>query len=125
MITAREERERMKSKRKKARKDFEPEPSPVWVEENNMLKPSPFFSHWWQQVAQLRFGDKERWLQVAQDLGYILSNGEPIGFEYDPSLARASLGIAEKMPLFKSEGNAESYKTLRKLLLMERRHSGK
>jgi len=114
----------MKNGHKLTRKDFELEPSPVWVEENNVLKPSPFFNRWWQQVAQQRFGDKERWLEVAQNLGYVWWNGDPIGFGYDPIMARVSLGIPEGMPLVNQTQNSESYQQLRSWLLTERREHG-
>jgi len=114
----------MKNGHKLTHKDFELEPSAVWVEENNMLKPSPFFIRWWQQVAQQRFGDKERWLEVAQNLGYVWWNGDPIGFDYDPLTVRASLGIPEGMPLVSETENAESYQRLRSWLLSERRRYG-
>lgn len=114
----------MKKGLKLRHKDFELEPSAVWVEENNMLKPSPFFIRWWQQVAQQRFGDKERWLEVAQNLGYVWWNGDPIGFDYDPLMARTSLGIPEGMPLMSETENTNSYKELMSWLLSERRDHG-
>lgn len=114
----------MRSRRKLTRKDFEFEPSPVWIEENNVVMPGPFFLRWWQQVAQQRFGDKQRWLEVAQDLGYVWMNGDPIGFDYNPVTARASLGIHEGMPLVSTTENTDSYKQLMSWLLSERREHG-
>ena len=114
----------MRNRRKLTRKDFEPEPSPVWIEEDGVLKPSPFFLRWWQQVAQRRFGDKERWLEVAQNLGYVWWNGDPIGFDYDPLVTRASLGIPKCMPLVSETQNTDCYQRLRSWLLSERSEHG-
>lgn len=114
----------MRRRRKLTRKDFEPEPSAVWTEENNVVMPTPFFLRWWQRVAQRRFSNKERWLEVAQELGYVARNGEAIGFDYDPLVARASLGIPEHMPLMREAENSDSYKGLMTWLLSERREHG-
>jgi len=85
-----------------------------------MLMPSPFFLNWWQQVAQIRYGDKQRCIDVAKELGYVSKDGEPLGFEYDPVMARSSLGIPEGMPLVNESESPECYQRLRSWLLSER-----
>lgn len=117
-------RHRMLSKRRLNPRDFEPEPSPVWLEDGGTLKPTEFFLRWWQQVAEKRFGDKELCFEAAQSLGYVWHNGDPIRFDYNRTLARASLGLPEEMPLVNETDNPESYQRLRARLLSERRTHG-
>ena len=109
-------------------KDLELEPDPVWVVEDNMIKPSPFFLKWWQRVAEQHFGQKGRWLDIAIELDYVgpvydpeaeKTYLEPLGFDYDPALARSSLGIPNNMPLVTQAGNLEAYQQLWDWLLKE------
>ena len=100
----------------KTRKDFEPLPDPVWVTTEMGIEPSPFFKNWWQNVAEQRFRDRERWLDAAIQLGYVWRYREPntgqihhdlIGFDYDPVLYRNSLNIPEDMPLVRQDNSRQ------------------
>ena len=91
----------MKKKKTKPR-DFQLLPDPVWKEEDGMIMPTPFFLVWWQKIAERKYGDKERWLDAASELGYIAKlydseaskyYHEAVGFGYEPSEYRVSLGI--------------------------------
>ena len=42
---------------KKSRSEWDSDDSPVWVVEDNMIKPSPYFLKWWQDVSTMRYGD--------------------------------------------------------------------
>lgn len=92
-------------------KDIQLLPDPVWVEEDNCLKPTPFFLGWWQAVAERRFGDNSRWLDAAVELGYVYPkvSPDPYGislaprrFEHDPALMRESLGLPTNTILVKA-----------------------
>lgn len=106
-------------KRKHTTSDWEPEQDPVWILEENMLKPSPFFLQWWQRTAELKYGTRDRWLDIAVELGYVTRlidsasdqiYYEPIGFDYDPELVRNTLGIPEEMPItYYKKSNREGY----------------
>ncbi|MFC1964818.1 hypothetical protein ACFLWG_02295 [Chloroflexota bacterium] len=114
-------------KRKKTYKDFEFLPDPVWTEVDGVIKPTPFFLSWWQDVAERRFGDRERWLDAAIELGYIIkfydkeigtSCYDLMGFDYNPALYRASLNISEDMPLVSQNDRcSEDYQRLWQRLL--------
>lgn len=125
---------KMKKRRKVTTKDMELLPDPVWIVEDSGIKPSRFFLRWWQRVAERRFSDKERWLDAAWELGYIAEiydaeTGktyiEPVGFDYNPALARASLGIPDNMPLVSQSeaGNFEGYQQLWDRLLSEEKEA--
>jgi hypothetical protein len=113
--------------KKKGSKVWDLEPDPVWVRDGNALIPSPFFLKWWETVAERRFGDRKRWLDAGIELGYISKSFdkvgrkhyyEAVGFDYNPALARCSLGLGADMPLvFKSDQESEEYCRLWKLLL--------
>lgn len=111
----------MPRKHKVTKKDLQLLPDPVWVAEDNRLKPTPFFLCWWQLVAERRFGDKGRWLDAAVELGYVIKTHDPksggdcydaAGFEYDPNQYRESLGITPDMPIMSQDGSPESYRRL-------------
>ena len=108
-------------------KDFELLPDPVWIEEDGVLQPTPFFRNWWEQFAKRRFGDKGRIIDAARGLGYIgicyydsttdRAEEGPIGFSYDPALYRESLGLPSNMPLVSNNGNPNAYQHLWDYLL--------
>ena len=116
-------------KRKLTRRDFTPDPTPVWVKSNGTIAPSPFFLNWWKQVSKQIFGDEEHVIEAAVDLGYLWryrdpNNGQlqhdPIGFDYDPLLYRASMNIPQDMPLVhQDDSKHDEYQRLWKLLLSE------
>ncbi len=91
------------------------------------IEPSPFFLDWWQNVAEQRFRDRERWLDAAIQLGYVWRFREPntgqiqhdpIGFDYDPVLYRNSLNIDENMPLVRrDDSRQDGYQQLWKSLI--------
>ncbi len=121
----------MAKKKKVTAKDLELAPDPVWIIDDSYCGPAPFFLERWQECAKRRFGNKERWRDVACELGYVArirdpESGEtymePIGFDYDPALYRASLGIPQDMPLLSQGevGNPEGYRQLWDWLLEEK-----
>lgn len=93
------------------RKDFEPLQDPVWLtnlwHDNHVaLQPTPFFYDWWCRVAELKFGNRNRWLDAAIDLGYVVryaDNSETlvdfVRFDYDAKLLRESLELQYERPL--------------------------
>ena len=102
-------------------KAWELAPDYVWIELDGCLAPSAFFLKWWQAVAEAEYGDKNRWLDVAYGLGYVLKTTEPNGkeyweangFEHDPALARKSLHIPRGHPLiFQNACEEVRYKEL-------------
>lgn len=114
------------------RSNWELEQDPVWVIEHGTIMPSSFFRKWWEDVSEHRYGDRDRWIDAAIDLGYVQREVDhhtgkfyliPVGFEYDPSLLRASLGISNDMPLVsRQEGNHLGYTQLWDWLLTEDGH---
>lgn len=79
-------------------------------------------------MSVLRFGDKEHCLEVAAELGYLWRHCEsnskqvqydPVGFDYDPSIYRKTLGISNDMPIISSGGDAKRLQPLWNLLLKE------
>jgi hypothetical protein len=110
-------------------KDASLEPSPVWMDQNGVLEPRIFFRNWFEQVAEKRFGDRERWWEAAVELGYIAewtdSYGqfqvEYWGFEHDHVLYRASLGRPQGLPLISElSGNCDRYDRMWDRLLGEK-----
>ena len=115
-------------KRKIKAKDLELLPDPVWKKEDGMIMPTQFFLVWWQEVAEQRFGDRERWLDAASELGYVAKlydtekckfYYEAVGFGFDPSEHRASLGIPDNMPIVSRDGSPDTYQRLWDYLLKE------
>jgi len=107
--------------RKVSKKDASPEPSLVWMIQNGVLEPRIFFRNWFEQVAERRFGAKQRWWEAAVELGYIAEWTDSYGrfqvdhlrFEHDPVLYRASLGLPKDRPLMSdNHGNREAYDRL-------------
>jgi len=87
---------------------WELEYSPIWHVQENEIIPSPLYLKWWQSLAEKRYRDKQRWLEIAYELDYVtksvnLKSGnitcEPYGFEYDGALIRKSLGLSKNSPL--------------------------
>lgn len=109
----------MVKKRKRTTSNWEPEQDPVWILEEDILKPSLFFLRWWQRTAELKYDTRDRWLDIAVELGYVIRlidsasdqiYYEPIGFDYDPELVRNTLRIPEEMPIiYCKKSNRESY----------------
>ena len=75
-----------------------------------------------------RFGDREHCLEVAVELGYLWQYREPnseqvqydpVGFDYDPSVYRKSLGILDDMPIISFGGDTKRLQPLWNLLLKE------
>ncbi len=106
---------------KKKKNEWELEESSVWITEDGVIKPSPFFLRWWREVSTINYGDDSHWLDVAVELGYVLKEIDPItksiiyepeGFDYDPQLLRVSLGIPPSMPIVAHENNDEGYQRL-------------
>jgi len=118
-------------KRKLTKKEFMPEPSPVWIKKETGVELNHFFLRLWQDLSMKKFGDKDHCLEVATELGYIYQysdhhTGEtlydPIGFDYDPVLYRNSLNIPDGMPLVRQdEGRGVEYQQLWKSLFSEDR----
>ena len=118
-------------KRRLTKKDFELLPTPVWVTTEMGIEPSPFFKNWWQNVAEQKFGNRERWLDTAVQLGYVAKFHEPqtgqlchdpIGFDYDPVLYRTSLNVPEDMPLVRQDDSRQDgYQQLWKSLMSEKK----
>jgi hypothetical protein len=87
--------------RKVSKKDASLEPDPVWMIQNGVLRPTPFFQDWFERVAETRFGDKQRWWEAAMELGYVCEWTDSYGhlqvellrFDYDHDLHRESLGL--------------------------------
>ncbi len=115
-------------------KDFELLPDPVWIVDNSHIEPAPFFLKWWQKAAERRFGAKERWPDIAYELGYVAKvhdpeSGkvymEPVAFGYDAALYRTSLGIPHDMPLVSESeaGNLKAYRRLWDWLLLEEKEA--
>ena len=59
-------------------------------------------------MAERKYGDKEMWLEIAYELGYVTKSVNPksgnvvyesYGFEYDGAHIRKSLGLPENSPL--------------------------
>jgi hypothetical protein len=114
---------------------WELEYSPIWHVQENKVIPSPLCLRWWQSLAEKKYRDRQRWLEVAHQLGYItkstnLESGnityEPYGFEYDGSLIRKSLGLPKNGPLVFSEMSIDNqpYHQLWNKLLREESHEG-
>lgn len=104
------------------------EPDPVWIIEDGAQRPAPFFLQWWQAVAERQYGDRERWPEAAHKLGYLVSwtdkhgqnHTDLEGFEYDPVLYRASLGLPQELPLISEiSGNRDRYDRMWDWLLGE------
>ena len=123
-------KQQSKKKRKLTRKDFTPKPDPVWHQNGNVIELHPFFLSWWQKFAEHKFGDKDRVLDAAVELGYMWKHrdqntGEicydPIGFDYNPVFCRNSLGISQDMPLISSDDRKrDQYNRLWQRLLIEK-----
>jgi hypothetical protein len=117
------------SNNRKTVQSWELEEDPVWIREGNVLKPSAFFLKWWRRVAEHRFGDRTRWLDAARELGYVWKwrnrttgkvSYEAIGFDYDPAMARFSLGLSKDMPvIFGTDAKDGDYRRLWAMLLRE------
>ena len=108
--------------KKLTRADFQPEPSPVWRTRNDAIEPHAFFLRWWQSLAKEQFGDEERWFETAVRLSYVTPNGEPIGFDYNPLLYRASLGLPPDYPLINPDGHEPRYDAMWDRLMKEERN---
>ena len=67
----------MARKRKKTWKDFDALPTAVWGTTDTGVEPTPFFKNWWQNVAEQKLGNRERWLDAAIKLGYIWKYRDP------------------------------------------------
>jgi len=115
--------------RKLRKKDAELQPDPVWIIQNGVLRPTPFFQDWFEQVAERSFGDKQRWWEAAMKLGYVCewtdSYGRPqfelLRFDYDPGLYRISLGMPDDIPLIsENHGNREAYERMWEQLFEEK-----
>ena len=114
---------------------WELEYSPVWYVRGDEIIPSPLCLKWWQTLAEQRYGDKQGWLEIAYELGYVTKSinpksgnivYEPYGFEYDGALIRKSLGLAENSPLIFRETsvNSQPYHWLWDKLLKEEINEG-
>lgn len=120
-------KERQKPSKKKLRmKDLELLPDPIWKAEGDNFKVQSFFLKWWQDVARRRFGDENRVIDAAVELGYLRKytdpatneeSIEPIRFDYDPKLYRESLGIQDDMPIPSGSENHEALQQLYDKLL--------
>ena len=89
---------------------WQTEPTPIWVTEGGIIKPTYYFLRWWQDISKRKYGTPDRWLDVAVELGYVRKDHNPIsghlfyepeGFDYDPVLVRNTLGISEAMPIIR------------------------
>ena len=118
----------MRIKRKLTRQDFTAMPSPVWLQNESGFESRTFFLKWWQDVSMLRFGDKEHCFEVALELGYVWQHLEPnseetqyslVGFDYNPSVYRKSLGIPDDMPIISFGGDVKCFQPLWNRLLKE------
>lgn len=107
--------------RKVRNKDTRLEPDPVWMIQNGVLGPTPFFRDWFGRVAETRFGDKQRWWEASIELGYVTEWTDSYGrfqvdllrFDFDPVLYRDSLGLPQGLPLVSEHsGNREAYDRL-------------
>ena len=109
---------------------WELEYSSIWHTQENEIMPSPLCLKWWQSLAEKKYEDKVRWLEIAYQLGYVSKSinpesgniaYEPYGFEYDGALIRKSLGLTENGPLIFKEisANTEPYHRLWDRLLKE------
>jgi hypothetical protein len=96
---------------------WELETSPIWHLQGNEIAPGSLCLKWWQSLAEQKYGDKEQWLEVACELGYVVKTShsksgtvayEPYGFEYDGMLVRKSLGLSRDGPLVFSIDSADS-----------------
>lgn len=109
--------------------------SPVWYTRGNEIIPSPLCLKWWQNLAEKRYGDTQRWLEIAYQLGYVTESinpesgnitYEPYGFEYDGALMRKSLDLSKNGPLVFREisVNSQPYHQLWDKLLKEEMNEG-
>jgi len=114
---------------------WEFEYSPIWHIQEDEITPSPICLKWWQSLAEKKYRDRQMWLEIAYELGYItklvnLKSGnivyEPYGFEYDGALIRKSLGLSENSPLVFRETsvNSQMYSRLWDRLLKEEINEG-
>lgn len=87
---------------------WELEHSPIWQIQGNKIVPHSLCLKWWQSLAKRKYRDKEMWLEIAYELGYVTKSINPksgnvvyesYGFEYDGALIRKSLGLSENSPL--------------------------
>jgi len=114
---------------------WELEHSPIWHIRGDEIIPNPLCLKWWQSLAEKKYGDRQRWLEIAHQLDYItkstnLESGnivyEPYGFEYDGFLIRKSLGLSQNGPLVFREisMNSNLYHQLWDKLLKEEVNEG-
>ena len=70
-------------------------PGPVWIWEDGVPIPAPFFLKWWQDASVLKYGDALHWLDVGAEFGYMVKKIDPNtkeisyipeGFDYDPTI---------------------------------------
>jgi len=96
---------------------WELEYSLIWHLRGNKIMPSSLCLKWWQNLAEKKYGDKQWWLEIAYQLGYVTKSTnpesgnityEPYGFEYDSALIRKSLGLPQNGPLVFREITANS-----------------
>ena len=73
------------------RRAWELETSLVWHLRGNEITPSPLCLKWWQSLAEKQYGNRQMWLEIAYELGYVAKTidhksgsitYEPYGFEY-------------------------------------------
>ena len=104
------------------------EQGPVWIWEDGVPRPAPFFLKWWQDASILKHGDVARWLDLAAELGYVIKeidpntkeiNYVPEGFDYNPTLYRESLGIPDNMPIISAYRDTKHFEPLWDCLLKE------
>ena len=104
------------------------EQGPVWIWEDGVPRPAPFFLKWWQDASILKCGDVARWLDLAAELGYVIKeidpntkeiNYVPEGFDYNPTLYRESLGIPDNMPIISAYRDTKHFEPLWDCLLKE------
>ena len=97
--------------------EWELDPDPVWDEHQGHIVPKPFFLRWWKAIAEKRYGSGDYWLEAAHELRYVLKVAdsrsgrvyyEPYGFDYDYTLARESLGLADNSPLIFKSSSADA-----------------
>lgn len=114
---------------------WELEYSLIWHTRGNEVIPSPLCLKWWQNLAEKRYGDKQRWLEIAHQLDYVTKSinpesgnitYEPYGFEYDGALMRKSLDLSKNGPLVFREisVNSQPYHQLWDKLLKEEINEG-
>ena len=103
------------------------EEGPVWIWEDGVTRPSPFFLKWWQDASVLKYGDSSRWLDIGVEFGYMLKKIDPEtkeisyipeGFDYRLTY-RKSFGIPDNMPIIKAQRDAEHFEHLCDRLLRE------